>query len=89
MRLNYFANDKHKLLDYLYKNAYKRDVGLFYRGNQQRIADHIHFSKGKVNVLMQDLCKNNFIELKNKRMGLYEITDKASKVIKLFEDMDV
>ena len=86
MRLNYFANDKHKLLDYLYKNAYKRDVGLFYRGNQQRIADHIHFSKGKVNALMQDLCKNNFIELKNKRMGLYEIKDTTIDVLNKFKE---
>ena len=81
MRLNYFANDKYRVLAYLYNNSIEKDKKLLYRGNQQKIADEISFSKGKVNILMQELCKNGFIQLLNKRMGLYEIKEKAVKVL--------
>lgn len=81
MRLNYFANDKYVVLAYLYNNSIEKDKKLLYKGNQQEIADEISFSKGKVNVLMQELCKNDFIQLLNKRMGLYEIKERTLIVL--------
>ena len=81
MKLNYFSNDKYRVLSYLYNNSIEKDKKLLYRGNQQEIADEISFSKGKANILMQELCKNGFIQLLNKRMGLYEIKERAVKVL--------
>ena len=85
MRLNYFSNDKYKLLKYLIDNTYKNDGEVYYQGNQQDLANNVHYSKQKTNFLMQDLCNDGFVLLIDKYHSIYRINKISIQVVKVME----
>ena len=83
--LEYFGNDNYKVLKFLYdiqipiENTEEKYIFL----SQQEIANIIHFSKTKINAIMQDLKRKGFIDNYNKKRGKYIITDIGKQVIEL------
>ena len=85
MLLDYFIDDKGKLLQYLLSISSISKGEYYFTQNQQEIANSIHFSKQKTNELMQQLQAEGFIELLAKTRGEYHLTKRAVKVLRLFE----
>lgn len=85
MKLSYFGNDKYKLLKYLIDNSYKKDGESYYQGNQQDLANNVHYSKQKTNFLMQDLANDGFILLADKYHSIYKINRISLQAIKSLE----
>lgn len=85
--LEYFGNDNYKVLKFLYdiqipiENTEEKYIFL----SQQEIANIIHFSKTKINAIMQELKRKGFIDNYNKKRGKYIITDIGKQVIGLME----
>ena len=85
--LEYFGNDNYKVLKFLYdiqipiENTEEKYIFL----SQQEIANIIHFSKTKINAIMQELKRKGFIDNYNKKRGKYIITDIGKQVIELME----
>lgn len=83
--LEYFGNDNYKVLKFLYdiqipiENTEEKYIFL----SQQEIANIIHFSKTKINAIMQDLKRKGFIDNYKKKRGKYIITDIGKQVIEL------
>lgn len=85
MKLSYFGNDKYKLLKYLIDNAYKGVGELFYKGNQQDLANNVHYSKQKTNFIMQDLANDGFIVLTDKYHSIYKINKVSLIAVKAMD----
>ena len=58
-----FTNDKYKTLKCLYDNQIKVKNIKYIVLSQQELADILHFSKNKTNKIIQELKKNNFINI--------------------------
>ena len=80
-----FTNDKYKLLKFLFDNQIKIKNNKYIALSQQEIADSLHFFKNKVNKIMQELKKDNFIDTFKNTKGKYIVSDKGNKVIEIIE----
>jgi predicted transcriptional regulator len=56
--------------------------------SQQEIADLAHCSKLKINKLLYELIKMEFIVMYKYKRGKYALTDKANKFLKLTMDIE-
>ena len=85
--LEYFGNDNYKVLKFLYDNQIpiENTEEKYIYLSQQEIANIIHFSKTKINAIMQELKRKGFIDNYNKKRGKYIITDIGKQVIELME----
>ena len=83
--LEYFGNDNYKVLKFLYDNQIpiENTEEKYIYLSQQEIANIIHFSKTKINAIMQELKRKGFIDNYNKKRGKYIITDIGKQVIEL------
>ena len=83
--LEYFGNDNYKVLKFLYDNQIpiENTEEKYIHLSQQEIANIIHFSKTKINAIMQDLKRKGFIDNYKKKRGKYIITDIGKQVIEL------
>lgn len=54
-------------------------------GTQQEIADKLHFSKRTVNEKMRFLKENDFLIIKNRRLGVWELLPRSLYVIELMD----
>ena len=83
--LEYFGNDNYKVLKFLYDNQIpiENTEEKYIYLSQQEIANIIHFSKTKINAIMQDLKRKGFIDNYKKKRGKYIITDIGKQVIEL------
>lgn len=84
-KLEYFANDNYKVLKFLYdiQIPIEKTEEKYIFLSQQEIANIIHFSKTKINAIMQELREKGFIDNYNKKRGKYIITDIGKQVIEL------
>lgn len=83
--LEYFGNDNYKVLKFLYDNQIpiENTEEKYIYLSQQEIANIIHFSKTKINAIMQELKRKGFIDNYKKKRGKYIITDIGKQVIEL------
>lgn len=83
--LEYFGNDNYKVLKFLYDNQIpiENTEEKYIHLSQQEIANIIHFSKTKINAIMQELKRKGFIDNYKKKRGKYIITDIGKQVIEL------
>lgn len=81
-----FTNDKYRILKFLYDNQVQVKNNKYIVLSQQEIADMNHFSKNKINKIIQELKKDGFIESFNNTKGKYIITKKGNKVIDVIEN---
>lgn len=87
--LEFFANDRYKLLEILSKNQIKIKDDFYIPLSQQEIADIVHFSKLKTNKLINELKENKLIEAYQGKKGKYVLTDKAYKILHLIQKTNI
>lgn len=74
--LDYFANDKYKVLKCMYERQISVNGIYIIKLSQQEIADILSFTKPKVNSIISDLKKDGYLTQYSSR-GKYSLTDKA------------
>lgn len=87
MKLKKFANDKYKILDIIDDNEIQVNSDSYTNLNQQEIADLVNFSKKKVNILINELIDEGFIERFNNLRGKYKLTNAGKKVVRLMDEI--
>lgn len=83
--LEFFANDKYRLLKLLQENQVKTKDGFYIPMSQQKIADLAHFSKLKTNQILNELINTGFVDVYENKRGKYEITEKGIKALYLMQ----
>lgn len=83
--LEEFANDKYKLLSFLYDNQIQVKEDTYIPLSQQEISVMINFSKFKVNKLINELKENGCVVPYKNIKGKYAITDKGYEVISVMK----
>lgn len=73
---NFFMNDKYKVLECMAQRQIRVNDELIIKLSQQEIADILGFTKSKVNGIIGDLKKNDYITQLCSR-GKYALTNKA------------
>ena len=79
-----FLNDKYKLLEFLYKNKIEVSGEMIIIITQDTIAKKLHFGKGKVNRIINELLNNGYLDNNYTAKGSYKLTNKS---IAFFETM--
>ncbi|NFL41819.1 hypothetical protein FDB55_03515 [Clostridium botulinum] len=87
--LEFFANDKYKLLSVLKNNQIKIKKDLYIPLSQQEIADIAHFSKLKTNKIINELIDRNFLIIYKGKKGKYALTNKAYKVLEFMQETNI
>lgn len=87
MKLEEFANDKYKILNVIFDNEIQVNNDTYTNLNQQEIADIVKFSKKKVNILLNELIGDGFIEKFNNLRGKYKLTNAGKKVVRLMDEI--
>jgi predicted transcriptional regulator len=83
--LEFFANDKYKLLKLLHENQVKVKDSFYVPMSQQEIADMAHFSKLKTNQILNELIAMGFVENYKNMRAKYRITDMGIKSLNLMQ----
>jgi biotin operon repressor len=84
MDIEYFGNDKYKVLSCMGKRQISVMDCLIVKLSQQEIADIVQLSKVKVNGIITELKKDGYITQKSPR-GKYSLTDKANQTLSLIQ----
>lgn len=74
--LDYFANDKYKVLECMFQRQIPVNGKNVVKLSQQEIADILSFTKPKVNSIIADLKKDGYI-IQHSCRGKYSLTSKA------------
>lgn len=74
---DFFVNDRYKVLECMAQRQISVNDELIIKLSQQEIADILGFTKSKVNGIIGDLKKNDYITQLGSR-GKYTLTNKAS-----------
>lgn len=82
MMMEYFGNDKYKVLSCMAQRQIAVNNNLIVKLSQQEISSIVNLSKVKVNAIISELKENGYITQRSTR-GQYMITDKVPK--ELFE----
>ena len=73
----FFVNDKYKVLECMAKRQIPVNNAQIIKLSQQEIADMLHFTKTKVNVIIGELKTNGYLVQLSAR-GKYSLTEKAN-----------
>lgn len=80
MIIEYFANDKYKVLSCMAERQISLNGNLIIKLSQQEIADMLQFSKVKVNSIIAEL-KTDGLLVQQSSKGKYSLTDKAKAML--------
>ena len=80
MEMEYFGNDKYKVLACMNERQISVKDSIVVKLSQQEIADIVQLSKVKVNGIIAELKSDGYITQKSPR-GKYKLTDKAKSTI--------
>ncbi|HAT4093907.1 TPA: hypothetical protein I9Z34_002425 [Clostridium perfringens] len=83
--LEFFANERYKLLKLLCDNQVKVKEDYYVTLSQQEIADIAHISKLKVNKIINELIDEKCLCLYKNKRGKYYLTEKGLKVLKIIQ----
>jgi predicted transcriptional regulator len=75
--IEYFGNDKYKVLACMSKRQISVKDKIVIKLSQQEIADIVHLSKAKVNGIIAELKADGYITQESPR-GKYSLTEKAT-----------
>ncbi|EPB8176402.1 winged helix-turn-helix transcriptional regulator [Clostridium perfringens] len=89
MSIEMFANDRYKVLKLLSESELSIRGNLYVSLSQQEIADLAHFSKMKINKILNELIKEGYVILHNNKRGKYSVTDKGYLVLDLFQNKNI
>lgn len=87
--LEFFVNDRYKLLDILCNNQVKIKEDFFIPLSQQEIADISHFSKLKTNKILNELIEKELVETYQGKKGKYALTERAYKILNLIQKTNI
>ncbi len=73
----FFVNDKYRVLECMANRQISVNDELVVKLSQQEIADILHFTKTKVNIIIGELKTNGYITQLSTR-GKYSLTEKAN-----------
>lgn len=73
----FFVNDKYKVLECMANRQIPVNNAQIIKLSQQEIADMLHFTKTKVNVIIGELKANGYLVQLSAR-GKYSLTEKAN-----------
>ena len=73
----FFVNDKYRVLECMANRQISVNNELVVKLSQQEIADILHFTKTKVNIIIGELKTNGYITQLSTR-GKYSLTEKAN-----------
>lgn len=88
-KLNFFANDRFKLLITLLNKQIKLNDKWIIPLNQQDIANAVGFSKLKANKILNELIDSGYVIKYNDKNGKYQLTEQAIKAIHLMQKNNV
>lgn len=74
---DFFVNDKYKVLECMANRQIPVNNAQIIKLSQQEIADMLHFTKTKVNVIIGELKTNGYLVQLSAR-GKYSLTEKAN-----------
>lgn len=83
--MDYFFNDKYKLLKYLYderKKIYNQCIVIM---TQDELAKSLNFGKRKVNLIVNELLDLNYLDKAYKVNGSYKL---STKTIAFFDNLE-
>lgn len=80
MNIEYFANDKYRVLACMYERQISVMDSFIIKLSQQEIADILRLSKAKVNAIIAELKNDDYIIQESPR-GKYSLTEKAIKAL--------
>ncbi len=86
MSLEFFSNDRYKVLHCMAKRQIEVRGRKIVPLSQQDIADVACLSKKKVNYIISELKDNGYVLQMSPTRGKYSLTDKAIKIVKHIED---
>ena len=86
MDIEYFGNDKYKVLACMGKRQISVKDSVIVKLSQQEIADIVQLSKVKVNAVITELKSDGYITQESPR-GKYALTEKAVKALALMLDV--
>lgn len=89
MGLDFFSNDRYKILKLLFDNQIIVKEDKYINLSQQEIADIAKFSKLKTNKLINELIDSNYIVLFQNRRGKYALTRNGLKAIEIIENTNL
>lgn len=84
---DFFMNDKYKVLQCMASRQISVNNEFIVKLSQQEIADILHFTKTKVNMIINELKNNGYIIQLSTR-GKYTLTDKANSELKIIRNQE-
>lgn len=84
----FFVNDKYRVLECMANRQISVNNELVVKLSQQEIADILHFTKTKVNIIIGELKTNGYITQLSTR-GKYSLTEKANIELSKMGDKEV
>ena len=80
MNIEYFGNDKYRVLSCMAERQISVKDSIVIKLSQQEIADILQISKVKVNAIISELKSDGYLNQKSPR-GNYSLTDKATTAL--------
>jgi predicted transcriptional regulator len=87
MGIDFFMNDRYKVLFCLSERQIDVNGKLFTPLSQEQISEIVGISKATVNTVIKDLKKEKYIVQQSKTRGKYILTDKAKLVLSKIEKL--
>ena len=81
-KVEYFLNDKFMVLKILYEHQMDINGIMICPITQQELANMSGFSKAKINCILNELMRRQYVQMYNNTKGRYVLLDEAIKIIK-------
>lgn len=81
-KIEFFTNDRYLVLKTLYDYQIEINHAEICPITQQEIADALGCSKAKVNMVLNKLIDNGYVQIYNNTKGRYVLTDEEKKIMK-------
>lgn len=81
-KIEFFTNDRYLVLKTLYEHQIEINNVEICPITQQEIADALGCSKAKVNMVLNELINNGYVQIYNNTKGRYALTDEAKDIMK-------
>ena len=81
-KIEFFINDRYLVLKILYEHQIEINNAEICPITQQVIADSLGCSKAKVNMILNELIDNGYVQIYKNTKGRYVLTEDAKKIMK-------
>ncbi|GFI24230.1 hypothetical protein IMSAGC011_03026 [Lachnospiraceae bacterium] len=81
-KLEFFTSDRYLVLKTLYEHQIEINNAKICPITQQEMTDALGCSKAKVNMVLNELVDNSYVQIYNNTKGRYILTEEAKKRMK-------